>query len=290
SAGDRFVLKIAHAEETEATLDLQHRALERIAEREPTLALPRLLRSRAGRELETVSAEDGTVHLARVLTWVPGREWARTAPHTPELLTSLGRTVARIDRALEGFAHVAARRELKWDIARSGWIGSHLTQLTDPTRRALVERHLTRFESEIQPGLSRLRRGVIHNDSNDWNVIVAPGHPDTREVSAIVDFGDMLESVVVADLAIACAYAMQDKPDPLAAATAVVAGYHAEYPLQPGELALLFPLIGIRLAVSVVNSAEQAVGFPGDSYLTISETGAWATLERLEQVHPRFAH
>ena len=46
-----------------------------------------------------------------------------------------------LDRALEGFRHPAASRELKWDIARSGWIRRHLHRLEDPARRGIVERH-----------------------------------------------------------------------------------------------------------------------------------------------------
>jgi 4-aminobutyrate aminotransferase-like enzyme/Ser/Thr protein kinase RdoA (MazF antagonist) len=284
------VLKLAHADESPRILDLQHRALERIAERAPALTLPRLVRSRAGAELETVRAADGTMHLARVLTWVPGLEWAAVSPHSPELLRSLGQAMGLLDRALAGFAHPAAVRELKWDIARSGWIREHFHRVTEPGRREIVARHLDRLEREVLPRFNTLRRGVIHNDANDWNVIVGPGHPDQRRVAGIVDLGDMLESVVVADLAIACAYAMQGKADPLAAAALVVAGYHGEYPLTEPELEALYPLICTRLAVSVVNSAEQRTGFPDEPYLTISETEAWATLERLEAVQPRLAH
>jgi len=289
-AGDCFVLKLAHADDPLEVLELQHRALERIAERAPALAMPRVRRSLRSREVERVQAEDGTEHLARVLSWVPGKAWAEVTPHTGELLRSLGQTLGTLDRALEGFAHPAARRDLKWSLERAGWIREHLHRLTDPTRRAIVERHLDRFESAVLPALRGLRRGVIHNDANDWNVIVGPGHPFDRRIAAIVDLGDLLESVVVADLAIACAYAMQGKADPLGAAAEVVAGYHCEYPLTEPELALLFPLICTRLAVSVVNSAEQHASFPGEAYLTISETEAWATLERLEALHPRLAH
>ena len=288
--GDRFVLKIAHADEAPEILDLQHRALRHIADRAASLVMPSVLRSTSGLEIETIQSASGTPHLARVLTWVPGREMASVRPHTTGLLTSLGAVLGRLDRALEGFHHPAAARELKWDMARSGWIRGHLDRLKDPVRRGIVERHIARFEGDILPGLTSLRRGVIHNDANDWNVIVGPGDPDRRRVLGIVDLGDMLESVVVADLAIGCAYAMQDKPDPLAAATPVVAGYHSEYPLSEPELAALYPLICTRLSVSVVNSAEQGASFPRDAYLTISEQGAWTTLERLEAIHPRLAH
>jgi len=287
--GERFVLKVAHADESPEVLDLQHRALAWVAERAPALAMSAVLPSLAGREIETFRSSDGTSHMVRVLTWVEGVEWAEVSPHPPELLRSLGSVLGSLDRALGGLSHPAASRALKWDMERAAWIGEHLHRVPNP-RRAIVERHLTRFEGEILPALAGLRRGIIHNDANDWNVIVGITHPDQRRVVGVVDWGDMLESVVVADLAIACAYAMQGKVDPLGAAADVVTGYHREYPLTEPELAVLFPLICTRLSVSVVNSAEQCASFPAEAYLTISEVGAWATLERLEPVHPRLAH
>src|SRR6202043_3783772 len=71
---------------------------------------------------------------------------------------------------------------------------------------------------------------------------------------------------------------------------AVIAGYHAVLPLEEQELEVLFALIGTRLAVSVVNSAQRASVKPDDSYVTVSERPAWDTLERLAKIHPRFAH
>jgi 4-aminobutyrate aminotransferase-like enzyme/Ser/Thr protein kinase RdoA (MazF antagonist) len=289
AGGERVVLKIAHADDTAAVLDLQHRALERIAERAPMLSMPRVVPSQAGREMEQIEAGDGAGHLARVLTWVPGRPWAEVSPHSAELLQSLGSVLGILDRALQGFQHPGAQRDLKWSMESSAWIRGHLRRIEDLERRRMVTRHLARFETEVLPALAALPRGIIHNDANDWNVIVGPGHPFERRVAAIVDLGDMLESVVVADLAIACAYAMQGKADPVGAAAEVVAGYQRERPLSEPELAQLFPLIGMRLAVSVVNSAEQRAAFPEDAYLTISEAEAWATLTRLETVHPRLA-
>jgi Ser/Thr protein kinase RdoA (MazF antagonist) len=45
--------------------------------------------------------------------------------------------------------------------------------------------------------------------------------------------------------------------DPLAAAARVVAGYHAAFPLREDEIARLWPLIVMRLTVSVTNSAAS---------------------------------
>ena len=70
---------------------------------------------------------------------------------------------------------------------------------------------------------------------------------------SVIDFGDMHHGLTVAELAIAAAYALLGKRDPLAAAAAVVRGYHAALPLEETEIALLHTLIAARLAVSVTN-------------------------------------
>ena len=284
------VLKVSHAGEEPGVLDFQHRALERIAARAPDLTVPRVIRALDGRDIVEVPGDDGVIHLVRMLTWLPGTPFAEVLPHSPKLLQSLGAVLGRLNHALEGFEHPMARRELKWDIARSLWVREHLPLVADPDRRARVTRHLDRFAEELLPVLPTLRHGVIHNDGNDWNVLVGSGGPSERRVSGLLDFGDMLEAPLIAELAIACGYAILAKPDPLATAAEVVRGYHEEYQLTEDELELLFPLICTRLAVSVVNAAVQGSIHPDNGYLAISEAPAWAALETLEEIHPRLAH
>ena len=162
--------------------------------------------------------------------------------------------------------------------------------MAGPLRRALVERALARYETEVVPALSRLRRGVIHGDANDHNVIVGAPRAHPRPVVGLLDFGDMHHGLLVAEPAVAAAYALLGQEDPLAAAAAVVAGYHAAFPLEEEEIRHLFALVSARLAVSVTSSAMRAKRAPGDPYVTVSETPAWEALERLDRVHPRFAH
>ena len=56
------------------------------------------------------------MHLARLLTYVPGKVFAGVKPHSPALLHSLGSMVGRLDRALQDFTHPAAVRTMKWDL------------------------------------------------------------------------------------------------------------------------------------------------------------------------------
>lgn len=288
-AGREYVLKISHAGEERASLDLQHAALAHLAAHAPELALPRVCPMPSGEHVATIAGPDGTPHFARLLTYVPGKLLAHTRPHTPELLASLGHLIGTIDRALATFDHPAAIRDLKWDLSRAGWIRDYLQYIADPARRALVARLLDRFEAETLPRLPTLRQSVIYNDANDYNVL-AGGPVDAQRIIGVVDFGDMLRTATICDLAIACAYAMLGKPDPLDAAARVIAGYHVAYPLTEDELAVLYDLLCARLCVSVANSAYQRTIDPDNTYLQVSDAAAWDLLDRLASVPPQQAH
>lgn len=288
--GTELVLKVMHPDRDRHLIELQCSALEHVAERAPELLLPRVVPTTAGDAVTAVPGPDGDTRLAWMLTYVPGRLLAQANPHSPALLRSVGTLLGRLDAALATFVHPAAERDLKWDLARAGWIGDYVQHIASPSRRALVTRVLERYNAEVVPALGSLRRSVIHGDANDYNVLVGPPAADARHAVSVIDFGDMHRTVTVAELAIGAAYAAFAKPDPLAAVAEVVAGYHAAHPLEERELAVLFPLVCTRLAVSVVNSAHMRTLNPDDPYVTVSEAPAWATLELLAGVHPRFGH
>src|SRR6266849_1353179 len=289
SAADGFVLKVMHPARERAFIDMQCRALQHLAQRASQLTLPRVRVNRTGEAFAAIAAPDGSQRLVWLLTYVPGTMLAKARPHSPELLQSLGRFLGEMNAGLADFAHAAARRELKWDLARAGWIRQHLHLLRDASQHALVEKFLSLYEGEVVPALPKLRRSVVYGDANDYNVLVGEALPRPRKVVSVIDFGDMHESVTVSELAIAAAYAILGKENPLPAAADVVSGYHRAFPLTEDELKVLFALMGTRLAVSVVNSAQRATIKPDDSYVRISERPAWEALARMEKIHPRFA-
>jgi 4-aminobutyrate aminotransferase-like enzyme/Ser/Thr protein kinase RdoA (MazF antagonist) len=289
--GTERVLKIMHPARDRGLIELQYRMLEHLARRDPGLVLPRLCTSAAGEPIETIRhGEALSPRLVWMLSYVPGPTLASARPRTLEMLESLGQLLGRLDAGLWGFVDPAATRELKWDLGRAGWIRDQLGALADPARRALVERFLAVYEREVIPALPGLRRSVIHGDANDHNVIIAPARDEPRRVVSLVDFGDAHHGITVSEVAIGAAYALLGQDKPLAAAAAVVRGYHGVWPLEEREVALLFALIGTRLAVSVVNSARIKALVPGDPYVTVSETQAWDALDRLSGIHPRLAH
>jgi 4-aminobutyrate aminotransferase-like enzyme/Ser/Thr protein kinase RdoA (MazF antagonist) len=288
--GRGYVLKVMHAGRESSFVDMQCRALQHLARRAPHLAVPRVCPTPSGAAFQNVRVADGSERLVWLLTFLPGTVLAEVKPHEPELLESLGRLLGEMDAALQDFSHPSVERELKWDLARAGWIRDFLHHIGDASRRKLVERFLSLYEAEVVPALPRLRRSVIYGDANDHNVLVGAPWPQPRKVAGVIDFGDMHYGLTVSELAIASAYVILRKKNPLQSASSVATGYHKAFPLEEAELAVLFPLIAMRLAVSVVNSAHRKTLIPDDPYVTVSEAPAWDALERLAQIHPRFAH
>jgi 4-aminobutyrate aminotransferase-like enzyme/Ser/Thr protein kinase RdoA (MazF antagonist) len=288
--GRAFVLKVMHPAREHSFIDLQCRALTHLAQRAPQLPLPRVTPNRGGELFASIAAADGSTRLVWLLTFLNGRVLAEVRPHSPELLGDLGRFLGVMDAALQSFAHPVAHRELKWDSSRADWIKDYVKHIADSKRRALVNRFLELYKAEAVPVLPRLRRSVIYGDANDYNVLAGEPWTQPQEIAGVIDFGDMHHGLTVSEPAIAAAYAILGKEDPLQAATAIVAGYHGAFPLDELELSVLYALMGARLAVSVTNSAHRKTVKPDDPYVTVSEAPAWDALERLATIHPRFAH
>lgn len=288
--GTARVLKVMHPMRDAGFVDMQCAALRTLAERDPALPVPRVVPGRDGRPWATTALADGAPRFVWMLSHLEGRPIAAIRPVTPALLEEIGGALARLDLALAGFSHPSARRELKWDFARAGWIRGHLGLIPDPRRRALVERVLARYDAEVVPALPLLRRSVVYADANEHNVLARVERGCPPRLAGLIDFGDMIETVTVAEAAVAAAYASFGAADPLAAVRPLVAGYHRVLPLSGEELALFDALVRTRLAVSVVNSAARAAIEPADPYLAVSEAPAWAALEAFDKVPARLAH
>lgn len=294
-AGERFVLKISESAESRGVLECQNAMLARLVAALPAFGFPGCVPDREGRAIAEAAGEDGGIHLVRLLRYVPGVPLGEVRRHPPALLRDAGRLAGSMASALKGFAHPAARRELRWDLqAAPGVIAGCLGDVARPDRRKWIERLLAMYDREAGPLLGRLETSVIHNDANDYNLLVSPADPADpgagRSVTGLVDFGDVVHSYTVADLAVGAAYAMLHKRDALAAASHVVEGYAVARALEDAELAVLFPMICLRLCLSGVLAAHQRAQEPENEYLSVSEAPVWELLERVVQIHPHLAH
>ena len=281
----RFVFKIANRDETHAMLECQHQVLQRLAAEQvmPQQALS--VKSVNGKVIETIVSDDGIDHFCRILPYIEGKLLSEINTHSPELLRDLGGTLAKLDRALADFNHPALNRPLLWNMCDAlDTLERFKPLLVADAKRALIEHFEVQFRNSVLPLHETLRKGVIHNDANDNNVLVSGNIPGQQRVGCIIDFGDMVNSWLAVEPAVAAAYAMLDKDNPLEAAVAIIQGYNDQLALNQSEIKVLFDMICMRLCMSVCICAYQQSIEPDNEYLTISEQPAWDLLDKLKSI------
>ncbi len=277
----RYILKISNKAESRALIEAECAALAHLA---PLGITPLLIQTTDGRDIAT---HDG--HLVRLITALPGQTLGSTPLQTHALLHDIGRALGRLDTALATFDHPAYHRDFHWDLANaSAVVSEHVQLVSDATLATRITSLAVYHTTHVEPMLPSFRQSVIHSDANDYNILVDASQ---QTVTGIIDFGDMVHSHTVNDVAIAMAYVALSSPeDPLAAAAALLSGYHQTHPLTEPEISALFSLMCMRLCVSACMAAKQIADRPDDAYLGISQGPIAATLPILAGIHPRFAH
>lgn len=287
--GTRYVLKIANATEERTMLEAQNQAMAHLT---GLGWMSRVIDSLRGGKIEQVSM-NGRTHFVRLVTYLDGTPMGNVKRHSPELLFDLGHKLGELDKALLDFDHPALHREFPWNFADGlEVVREKVKVVRDGILRKMVRTLSASFEKCTLPLLSHLRRSAVYNDANDYNILVGGGtdlYTRNQTVTGFIDLGDMIHGYTVGDLAIAIAYAILDKPDPLAAAAEITRGYHSTLALTSDEIAALFGLVTLRLCMSVCIGAEQQRSRPGNEYLGISQRPIRNTLPKLIQIHPRFA-
>jgi 4-aminobutyrate aminotransferase-like enzyme/Ser/Thr protein kinase RdoA (MazF antagonist) len=271
----KFVLKISRTDEDRGVLDFQNAAMAHLLERVVSLRIPRVVPSVEGRKIECATDGSGRGFPVRLVEWIDGISFGEAGPHGAGLLASLGRAMGEIGTAFADFTHPSMHRHLFWDLRHESQALLHLGLFT-PERRRLIER-FARLRADVR--WADLRKSVIHGDANDDNVLVRHGR-----VSGLIDFGDMVHSAAVGDLAIACAYGILRTPDPLGAAATITAAYHERHPLTEPEIEALYALIVSRFCMSVCFSTFNAKANGNDAYLLRSQGPVWDRLEKLAEI------
>lgn len=273
-----YVLKVMRVGCDVDFIDLQCRALEHLAMHAPEVCVPGVIKTQSGELFAKVVDKAGSTRLVWLLEKIEGRTYAEFRPQSADLLADVGRSVGSMGRALADFTHPSLERDFKWNLMQADWINDATDIIADPARRALINEIAADFAT-IKAQLGAFPSVAIHNDVNDYNIIVGGSLTEAPHVTGLIDLGDMCASPRICDLAITCAYMVLGQPDPEQALAAVVAGYHSAWPLTADEIDMLWPLLRMRLAVSVVNSTQMSVENPDDPYVVISQKPAWAFLQ-----------
>jgi 4-aminobutyrate aminotransferase-like enzyme/Ser/Thr protein kinase RdoA (MazF antagonist) len=277
--GSRFICKVNTDLQHPYFLDAQLKAMQHLSDTPAGKIIQSVVHNTNGNAF-TMLKEDGQHLYIRVLSYLEGTCVGDLLLPHPEIFESLGNQLGKMDKHLADFVHPAAYRFTEWDLANVLNSRENLKYIRDYEKRTMVSYFLLQYEMEVVPLLPTLRKAVIHNDANDYNVLV-----NGNTVTGIIDFGDMVESYLINNLAVACTYAMFRQFDPLVIAEKLIKSYHAEYPLTTTELSVLYYLIAARLCKSVTTSAMQRSQSDNKHHF-ISEMQAWMLLYQLIKINP----
>jgi Ser/Thr protein kinase RdoA (MazF antagonist) len=243
--GRRAVLKIANlAQETHAT-DLYTSILLHLAGRDLGFEVPRLIPTLGGKPHDVVALRDGTcaVYAMSFVVGAPIED-----DRDPSRQRARGRCLARLVAALGDLQHPASDQDYPWRVSNAPDLRSVIEEVPREMRKA-VEVLLDGFEENAADALAARRRQIVHNDFSPNNILYA--RPHAAAPSAVIDFCDAVHDPPICDVAVAATYFMW--PDDLLRGPAeFLKGYNSHTPVSAGEVALVYDLIGARLAAWTV--------------------------------------
>jgi 4-aminobutyrate aminotransferase-like enzyme/Ser/Thr protein kinase RdoA (MazF antagonist) len=294
--GARGALKISSSAETTPVIEMEIAAAVHAKRVDPELPISQPWAVTGRPEDGSFRAEDhhagvngngGANHRVRMYDFMEGEASASPLSLDHDQLWEFGRIVARLGRALRGFFHPAGGRVLLWDVQHARRLRPLAEQIADPARQALVGRILDRFEQSVLPRWPLLRSQVIHGDLTLDNATL----DDRRQVTGILDFGDMSHTALVCDIPAAWASVLSEHrgDDLFRSAAAFLDGYRTVTPLEEIEISLLADLFAARSAAAVAISAVRVARYPDNEYIADFDTEAWPLLELYDELGPEEA-
>jgi hydroxylysine kinase len=273
--GGTFLLKVVPVDESPPLTDLVTAALLHV---ERTCAVPaqRVVMTGDGEPLARCRDSDGAERSARLTTFLEGRILS-TVTIDRDLRLRIGGALAELAVALRSFEHPGADRDLSWDLRHAGETRAMLVELLASERRAELAEVLDRFEAETLPRLEPLPVQIVHNDLSRDNAVLT----EAGELGAI-DFGDIVRTQRVNDLAVSMADHLDGGPDQIGGALDVAEGYLGATALGDDEVELLYDLTRTRTATRIVHAEWRANRFPENrDYLARHVDRLWPVFKAL---------
>jgi len=290
SAG-RFVLKVANPAFDSVELDAQNAAMIHLSGSGLPIAFPMPRATRDGR-LRTQVVSDATTLDVRLLTHLEGRLLASWGYLAAVVLEAHGALAAHTADALASFEHPGLDRVLQWDSRRAAQVVEALSpSVADEDRRELARATALSAARELSGLIDHLPQQAVHGDLTDVNVLARPDAAGRPQPVAVIDFGDLVRSWRVAEVAVAIEGVLShDLSRPLHQACAVLRGFHRVLPLDEAEIEACWLVIVLRAAVDVVSADHQLLTEPDNLYVTRARERDWRVLETVATVPSALAH
>lgn len=220
----------------------------------------------------------------RVLTFIQGTTLTNELA-TDSLLADLALAAADMLHHLQAIdSDIVKAREHDWNLRDALRNKPKIDFINNSADKKIVQHYFSVFENDVLSKFGELRKGLVHGDLNEANIIV-----HNNKVNGFIDFGDISFAPVVSELAVLLTYIMMLFPENcFEKAKIIIENFNKKFPLTIEELEVLPLLIVTRLCVSVCKSAEAKAKNADTDYILISEKPAWELLHKWVSINPIF--
>lgn len=293
-----YVLKILNKMQSKNSLfvEAQHALINHVAKN--GISVPHVVKNLQGEDMSlekiyhSENITDSTpfdFYIVRLLTYIPGETFLNKPVH-PKSLYNIGKVIGNFHNAMEGFHHQFFDSDTLfwnkiWNLTEIDRLREFLIGVQDEKKKTLMTEIIDGFNKEVVPKYHKLRKSIIHGDVNESNIIVqdipeqkvASGEPRVCDVSALIDFNNVLSSYTVFDVAICIAYmSIQCKEfDQRDVGGHVLAGYLSVRSMNETEREVLKVCVCARIAQSLVMGAYTYYMDPSNLYVLNTAARGW---------------
>ena len=272
-----YVLKIANSAEDKEFLEFQNSVLNHIAELDPTLPVPAVIKGKNGEEIYKHNN-----NCIRLISFLEGDIFG-DADKPIALYEDLGRFMGRFSKAMQGFGHPKAHQpSFLWNMDAAPHCKTYISDIIEDDVKELIQFFYERYDNFVMPRIKKMRSSVIHSDANTYNLVVGD-----KKINGLIDFGDMLFGKQINELAITLGYAMMDVDEFYAVSRALITNYTSEFKLYEDELEVLFDLACMRLVMSICISSNRVIKATTNEhrdYLLVTQAPAIRTLKKVRDI------
>ena len=130
--GSKCILKIMRNECPHWLIKAQIEAIEHLHNKDPSLKVPKVLKSSEGTSFITEVDCSGNERLIWVQTYISGKCYADIKQKTPDISFDVGVALGKMAKALADYKNDSLVRDFKWNLPGSLWIKKYFPIYVNP--------------------------------------------------------------------------------------------------------------------------------------------------------------
>ena len=248
--GQGFLIRVSPEGEDIDLAECRLRALMHLRATEPELTVPNIQSTLSSQLVGQFETDSKVRHGVRVVDDVGAVAFRLDLPPSKRAARNAAQIHAKVTKSLSSFSYQVDQSLLPLDTTSNLIRDPGLWACGGSDIRAYEAVLRPHFSAAILPSLKYMRTQVIQNSGHLVNLLCSD--KDTDAVIGVFDLGDLVQAPLVWDLAALTLSLLDQSSDPVEMCSEIVGGFHSNFPLQLSELELLYDVILMREALSVL--------------------------------------